>query len=101
MPYTLTLDLPNLGEGGEVEVNGLGVFENNKTHEIDGELAENFRMRHQTQKLVKVDKKTQRPIYEDVPGPTLEEAFRDHPYIKVVEKKATPSRTPRGGTNNE
>lgn len=98
--YSLTLDLPNLDKGAEVELDGLGVFKNGETHEISDEDAENFRMRHQTQKLVKVNKKTGASTYEEVPGPTLVEAFADHPSIKVVEAKVTP-RTPRGGTNND
>lgn len=44
MPYTITVDQPNLGEGGKVAIPGLGVFENGKDAEVSDEQAAQYEL---------------------------------------------------------
>lgn len=45
--YSVTVDMPNLPKGEEVEISGLGRFENGKTTTVSKEEAEAFRTFHQ------------------------------------------------------
>jgi hypothetical protein len=43
LPFTLTVDMPNLGDEGTVFIHGLGTF-GNGTHEITDDQEQNFRI---------------------------------------------------------
>lgn len=81
--YKITFDLPNLAPGAEVEVNGLGRFENGKTYEIDDEQAQTFRDRHMVfdteyDEVPTNDGGTTKvPRYVPKPGPTVLQAFEN------------------------
>lgn len=62
--YTLTVNLPNLVEGAEVEIDKLGVFQNGGTYEITPEQEHHFVISH---------------------GRTLGQAFKDHPNISATD----------------
>lgn len=85
--FTLTLDLPNLPKGGDLEIDGLGTFQNGSSFEISDEQANAFSTKDSTLKTTThEDGKLSNVI---VPGRTLVEAFKDHPYITVVAKSNT------------
>jgi hypothetical protein len=43
LPFTLTVDMPNLGDEGQIYIHGLGTF-GNGTHEITDDQEQNFRV---------------------------------------------------------
>jgi hypothetical protein len=77
MPYKLKLNLPYLGEGQKVAINGLGEFANG-THDITDEEHDLFRRLN-----VSNDPKTGK----FVDGPTLVEAFKDRKDVTVTVTK--------------
>lgn len=83
--YDMTLDLPNLAKGAEVEIDGLGLFENGYTYEIPADLADTFRRKHQ--RLEGEYNKQGRFEGTIVHGPTLLEAFKNHEGIEVAVHK--------------
>lgn len=86
MPYKLKLNLPNVPEGVTVTVIGLGDFENGKEYSISDSLATQFRVVNATLEAVpgaEPDKEG-RIERKHVPGPTLVQAFKNHPHITVV-----------------
>jgi len=88
--YTISINLPDLPEGTEVEVDGLGVFANGSTNDISDELADMFQAKHSTiQTEIGEDGNHQNSI---VPGRTLEEAFEGNTSI-VVEGKSKAAAT--------
>ena len=82
--YTIAIDMPNLPKGGKLEIDGLGEFVNGETAEVSDVDADSYQARKAT-----LDQK-----YDDqgflhgtlVEGPTLDEVFKDHPYITVTYK---------------
>jgi hypothetical protein len=89
--YTIKFDFPNLPKGGEIDITGLYVenenkspshFENGKSYVIDDAMAENFRV---SSPVVSTDKEG-RATSE--PGPTLLEAFKDNKFVVVSTVKA-------------
>ncbi len=44
MPYQLKIEQPNLAEGADVLIHGLGTYANGQTHEVTDEEEENFRI---------------------------------------------------------
>lgn len=83
--YKLAIDLPNSAPGAEVSINGLGVFENGREYEIDDDRAEAYRLVNQVQTST-TDKDGAMTVSTE-PGPTLLEAFKSHPGIKVTTVK--------------
>ena len=87
--YKITFDLPNLAPGAEVEVNGLGRFENGKTYVIDDALAETFRTFHQVLETEYDEVPTNDggitnvPRYVPKPGPTVLQAFENTEGVTV------------------
>lgn len=71
MPFTLTVDLPNLGTQ-EIYIHGLGTF-GNGTHAISDEQAEQFSMLNSKTEYSAPDKNGDMKLVP-VPGPSLEEA---------------------------
>lgn len=80
--YKLHVKLPNAGSGVEVNITGLGTFENGKVYDISKEQAEAFRVANGHI----VAGEHGEPKHEL--GPTLVEAFKDREGIKV-EKTST------------
>jgi hypothetical protein len=73
--YVLELDVPGLDNKAEVEIPGLGVFQNGQTHEITEQQASDYRVRMATAE----------PVYDDddiiigsevSQGPTVLQASR-------------------------
>lgn len=84
--YTIKFDFPNLPKGGEIDITGLAViFENGKEYSISKTVAEGYRL-HNQHPVVPTDPDPQAPIKYEL-GPTLLDAFKDHPHVtvKVVE----------------
>jgi len=77
--YELTIDLPSIPKGNEdhqIQIPGLGTFENGRTYEVSKEQAEAFRAYHTVQESV-VDEDTGAYLGSDAkPGPTLLEAAK-------------------------
>lgn len=44
--YKIAINLPSVGEGVDVEVDGLGVFPNGSAVVVDDDLADSFERRH-------------------------------------------------------
>lgn len=98
MPYRVKVNDPSRPKGDKVErdeklvvVPGLGAFENGTTTEISDEQAEAYRDYHSRMVDVEAD---DRPVFSgaaDVElrrGPSVLEAFRDHPTVKVEKVEA-------------
>lgn len=87
--YTISIDLPDLPKGTDVDVDGLGTFENGSVNDISDELAESFRTHHATiDTKLGEDGSHQNSI---VLGRSIEEAFADNPNITVEKaSKAVP-----------
>ena len=85
--YTIAIDLPNLPEGSALEIDGLGEFQNGQTFDISDELADTY----QARKAVLVSEYDEEGHLHNSleAGPTLMEAFADHPFIKVTAKSGT------------
>ena len=84
--YRVTVNDPALPDGHEIEVPGLGVFKNKNARQISEEDAENFR----TVRSELVDVETDdRPAWTGAAGvelrrgPTVAQAFKDHPTVSV------------------
>lgn len=96
--YTMTIDLPNLAKGADVEIDGLGLFQNGDTVTVDKDLAETFRQRHQTvESETDQSGNTQRTI---VRGPTLLQYFSKHDHIVVTTDKQDESDEDNKGDEN-
>lgn len=80
--YELKLNLPNVGRGVEVEIDGLGTFKNGTTVEVSKAQAENFRQRNMVTEFETNDKGELQSKFK--PGPTVLEAFRDTEGVDVV-----------------
>lgn len=80
--YLLKLNLPNLSQDAELELDGLGVFQNGHEYEIDNDRAEAFRLRH-----VFVD---DNGTHQN--GPTLLSYYKDSVGVDVSIKRATPEK---------
>lgn len=86
MVYNIKFDFPNLPLGGEIDITGIeAIFENGKEYRVSEEAAELFRLNNQ-RPVVSTDSKPGAVEYE--PGPTLQEAFQDNPYVTVTVDKA-------------
>jgi hypothetical protein len=83
--FKVTLDSPTLGKGESVTVTGLGELKNGETVELDNAAEETFRMANAS---VGFDDEGQPQL---VKGPTLRQAFRKNPTVKVefVKDKAS------------
>lgn len=97
--HTISIDLPDLPKGTEVEVDGLGKFENGYTYDITDEQADYFRIKHQTLHTELGENGSQQNSI--VLGLSLEEAFADHPYIKVAEGKVAKVKKASTPTNDD
>lgn len=92
MGYKLELDLPNVGEGVEVYIDGLGTYENPGEYEITDEQANGFRVAHQVV-TYHTDPDNGMIASTDVElGPTIEEYFADREGISVTETKPAPAK---------
>jgi hypothetical protein len=84
--YSVKVNDPALPDGHEVEVPGLGVFKNGSTRQISEEQAEYFR--DVNARLVDVET-DDRPAFTGAAatelqrGPTVLQAFKDHPVVSV------------------
>jgi isocitrate dehydrogenase len=85
--YTLAIDLPNLPKDGTVIIDGLGEYKNGVVSEVSDEEANAY----QAGKAILVsDYDNEGKLHTSLtPGPTLVEAFANHPHIKVAVKAAT------------
>ena len=96
--YKMTVDFPNLAKGAEVQIDGLGIFENGFEHTIDAELAQSYRDHHTT--IVEdfdadgtiVGRHTEQ-------GPTLLQAFQNHNGITIASSKTKDKKDPEGGAS--
>jgi hypothetical protein len=102
MGYKLELDLPNVGKGVEVYLDGLGFFENGKDYEITDEQADAFRVAHQEVTYHTDPDNGMVTHTTEEPGPTVLEYFKSHEGVtvssdkKVAKKAAAP---PQGGNS--
>jgi hypothetical protein len=87
--YNLTIDLPNLAKGAEVDIDGLGRFENGGSYEISDDEAEAFRTKHQT---VTSEYDSEGNLHTTLEkGPTVAQAFSGDKNVTVrTTKKANP-----------
>jgi hypothetical protein len=88
--YKITLDFPNLpksGEGSEVDIAGIGRLQNGGTYVVSAADAEAFRIAHPGP-VEAVPEQGAETSFETQRGPTLLQAFKDHPHIKVVKDTA-------------
>jgi hypothetical protein len=97
--YRVSVNDPALPDGHEVEVPGLGVFLNGSTRQLSEEDAEYFR--DVNTRLVDVET-DDRPAWtgaagvESRRGPTVLDAFREHPTVKVeAVEPAAKARAPK------
>lgn len=89
MGYKVELDLPNVGKGVEVYVDGLGILENPGTYEVSQEEADAFRVVHQ-KVTYNQDPDNGLVTSTDVElGPTLLEYFKGKEGVKVTKTKDT------------
>lgn len=101
--YTVEVNMPNLAEGVEVEVDGLGVFENGGTYQLSDEEAQFFRQKHSH---IETEYGEEGQMSNTlVLGPVLEEAFKDSETIKVTHtedkaEKHVQDKLPVEGVNN-
>jgi hypothetical protein len=81
--YKIKLDLPGTPKGEVVTIDGIGALENGATHEVSDEEAHAFRLAHprRVEGTAASGGETQA---ETSLGPTLYDAFKDHPNIKVT-----------------
>lgn len=92
MGYKLKLDLPNVGKGVEVYLEGLGVLENPGEYEVSDEEADAFRVTHQ-EVTYHQDEETGTVTHTTVePGPTVLEYFEGREGIEVSVLKAKPKK---------
>lgn len=95
MPYKVNVNDPARPDGDVIEVPGLGVFKNREDAEVSDEQAEFFRAYHARMVDVPTDDRPAHSGAADVElrqGPTVLEAFKDHPTVsvsKVGETKPT------------
>lgn len=83
--FTISIDLPDLPKGIEINIDGLGMFENGSSYDITDEEAYGFQVKHQSiQSVTDSDGHTNNTL---VLGPSLDEAFAKHKHIKVEEAK--------------
>lgn len=89
---SVKLNLPSMPEGADVEIPGLGVFKNGTQTPLTTEQLEMFEHHHgrmvDTASAEDQAKGLAAVVYQR--GPTLKEAFVDHPYIYVVEEEPKP-----------
>jgi hypothetical protein len=79
--YTVEVNLPNVGKGQPVEIDGLGIFENGTTTEVSDADAQSFRQKHSVMET-ETDENGGMTNTVKV-GPTLSSAFKGHKHIKV------------------
>lgn len=84
--FTITIDLPDLPKGTEVDIDGLGTFENGGSYDITDDENYDFQVRHQT--ISTVTSGAGHVSNTLVLGPALDEAFANHKHIKVEEAKS-------------
>jgi hypothetical protein len=88
MDYELSINMPNLAKGAEVQIAGLGTFENGSTYKITDEEHDSFRRYHGSVETA-IDEETNESLGSElVVGPTLIQAS-DNMYGVSV-KKAKP-----------
>jgi hypothetical protein len=97
--YKVIVNDPALPDGHEIEVPGLGVFENRSTRQLSEEDAEYFR--DVNARIVDVET-DDRPAWTGAAGvelrrgPTVLDAFRDHPTVSVeAVEPSTKARAPK------
>lgn len=85
--YKMTVDFPNLAKGAEVQIDGLGIFENGYEHTISDELAQSYRAAH-PKTVDEVDDDGELVERKLEQGPTLLTAFKDSLgiVVEVVQK---------------
>lgn len=101
--YKITLNFPNLAKGAEVQIAGLGVFENGYEYVVSDEEAEAFRVHNQVVST-EVGKDDGSFTTTASPGPTLLQAFgtgkkSDRPV--VVESYTPPADEPVANGDNQ
>lgn len=69
MAFRVEFNLPNLATGTEIIVDGLGVFKNGSTIEVDDNAADDFRNSH---------------MWNEQPGPELLDAFKGTTGVTVT-----------------
>lgn len=97
--YTVQIDMPTLPKGHEVEIDGLGQFENGSTVEVSKEDAEAFRVKHQA--VVMTTDKDGNNHIEVFPGPTLLQAFKDNDTIVVSTSKSKSEDKSKAGETSQ
>lgn len=105
--YTISIDLPDLPKGTEIDVDGLGKFENGSVNDISDELAESFRVHHATiatelgeggshQNSIVLGRSIEE-AFENNPNITVEKASKAAPVVKPAKDKAVVN--PEGSEN--
>lgn len=79
--YKLSLNFPNLAKGAEVQIDGLGVFENGYEYDITTEEADAYRVHNQV--LVSELDEEGSATNSVEPGPTLLQAFKSSKGVTV------------------
>jgi hypothetical protein len=94
MMYNLTIQKPSLPPGTEVQIHGLGVFENGKQYLIDEAQAARFREANSKQQSEITDRETGAMRVWDEQGPTVLQAFKDDAtvVVEVVKAKNPPAK---------
>lgn len=85
--YKMTVDFPNLAKGAEVQIDGLGIFENGYEHTVEDDQAQDFRNSHSTVEE-EHDEEGNVISHTTVPGPTIVQAFKNTEGITVIGSKA-------------
>lgn len=84
--YKVTVNDPTIPDGHDVEVPGLGVFKNGNTRQISEEDADYYRTVNAQLVDVETDDRpawTGAAAVELQRGPTVLQAFKDHPTVTV------------------
>lgn len=92
--YNVTVDMPNLPRGEEVEISGLGRFKNGSTTEVSKEDAEAFRTFHQNVRFEHDENGALLTITEQ--GPTVLQANIPGVVVETVKEAPSKTETPDG-----
>lgn len=100
--YELTIDMPNLTKGAEVEIPGLGVFKNGSTTVLEDEQVATFRTYNRAYGEMVVDEETKMTMPSEVTlGPTpLQAVWPEGISVEAVkeEPKKTAAPAPAAAT---
>lgn len=86
--YKMAVNFPNLTKGAEVQIDGLGVFENGYEYEVSKEDAEAYRTFHSVI-VDELDEDGNLVSRKLAPGRTLLDAFSSEEGVQVATTKAS------------